>query len=297
MPIATASKTKCIERQEVKKEDRFAYSIETRPKTPNIPYGDAFDVVARYCLTHESLKSARLHVTVNVEFRKSLFWESMIEKGAVDGNITYLRDLTSALSNRLKSDPVSLLQNIPSLTRHNHNHHHSPTVNSKCSSPTTSPTTNTPTVTPTSGTNSGFQSSSPLSPDSQISNRSAAALSLFNSFITLPQTIFALFLSLSKENLITIFFTFNLLFSWYTFMQYQQFDSNILDVAGRLGLSADQVQSYIQYSADIDRDDGAQPKTADDRWRETDQLMDELRVEIWLQQKYIAAISPKSNNK
>jgi hypothetical protein len=92
--------------------------VEARTKTPNVPYGESFEVVSRYCITFESEKSTRFFVSSKVEFSKKLMWEKSIESAAIDGCTSFSKDLAAQVAKRVAQDPLfglhrPTLENIP----------------------------------------------------------------------------------------------------------------------------------------------------------------------------------------
>ncbi|KAL1918039.1 uncharacterized protein VTP21DRAFT_3305 [Calcarisporiella thermophila] len=85
--------TNCIE---VQRRHPHELVVESRSRTPQVPFGDVFETVYRCCLTKERNKT-RLRVTAGVLFRKSLLFEGVIERTAMDGMGSYFQEILSLL--------------------------------------------------------------------------------------------------------------------------------------------------------------------------------------------------------
>ena len=71
------------------------YVIDSITKTPNVPYGETFQTVMRFCLMFDTPTSMYLRVTMMVDFFRSVLWESKIEKGALDGCTNLVKDVVA----------------------------------------------------------------------------------------------------------------------------------------------------------------------------------------------------------
>ncbi|KAM3368057.1 hypothetical protein ACQJBY_016548 [Aegilops geniculata] len=81
---------KTIEEQTYLKADGKNFAIMTRVRTPEVPFGNCFEVVLLYKITHSpelspGEESSRLTVSYNVEFLQSTLMKSMIEGSVRDG--------------------------------------------------------------------------------------------------------------------------------------------------------------------------------------------------------------------
>ncbi|KAI9468267.1 MAG: hypothetical protein EXX96DRAFT_591515 [Benjaminiella poitrasii] len=95
--------TKCYMTQDVIHKDISKYvSIMSTTLTPDVPSGSSFSCKTRTCLTWAGKEKARMLVTVQVEFTKSSWLKSTIEKASIDGQQTYYKDLDAELRTYLK---------------------------------------------------------------------------------------------------------------------------------------------------------------------------------------------------
>jgi hypothetical protein len=249
----------------MKRETKFAYVVELHTKTPNVPYGDAFEVVTRYCLTFERPTATRMHVSTAVEFGRSVFWESMIEKGALDGTTAFSRDLATALVNRLKNgDRDALIGPVPSLLRPGRKRSSQTAISSPVGA-----------------------ISSPLQTFVDSANVQQSKTQRWS-----PLTLMEFLMSLSREQLVFGFFIFNMFLSAFTAYQYIRWNGRLRLISDRTGVSTEQLQLYLRYRSTTILDDNTiQPRSMEERWTETELLMDDLRSELSLQQKYFSSIA------
>jgi len=97
----------CIETQRlIGKTDYLRYVVELRVKTPDVPYGDTFDCVTRYCITWKSAKECRITCGTDVDFVKSTMMKGMIRgaasKGTSESAHLFLATLKEVLSGKSK---------------------------------------------------------------------------------------------------------------------------------------------------------------------------------------------------
>eukprot|EP01137_Pigoraptor_chileana_P029953 Opistho-2@15900 len=77
------------------------YIVETEVITPNVPYGDTFAIVSRYCITSVAANKARVKMFCEVKFLKS-GWSVNLAKGFIESNCyDGLKDYSSELRTRL----------------------------------------------------------------------------------------------------------------------------------------------------------------------------------------------------
>ena len=69
-PMLPASTTKCIETQTIIHKDDNVFVVECNVKTPNVPFGEAFSVIQRFCISSETSKQVRLKLSMVVEFSR-----------------------------------------------------------------------------------------------------------------------------------------------------------------------------------------------------------------------------------
>lgn len=96
-PLLPASTTSCNETQILWQNTDFLYVIECKTKTPNVPYGESFEVISKYVIAFNGPNSAKLVVSMAVDFKKSIMWESQVEKGAIGGVSGHVNDLKVAI--------------------------------------------------------------------------------------------------------------------------------------------------------------------------------------------------------
>ncbi|KAI7905189.1 uncharacterized protein BX663DRAFT_550017 [Cokeromyces recurvatus] len=95
--------TKCYITQDVLYQDFQKFvSVMVTTLTPDVPSGSSFSCKTRTCLTWAGKGKVRVLVTVLVDFTKSSWLKSTIEKASIDGQQTYYKDLDAALRAHLK---------------------------------------------------------------------------------------------------------------------------------------------------------------------------------------------------
>ncbi|OBZ88091.1 putative membrane protein C20F10.07 [Choanephora cucurbitarum] len=95
--------TKCYLTQELLHYDLDSYvSVLSTTLTPDVPSGSSFSCKTRTCLTYAGKGKVRVTVTVQVEFTKSSWLKSTIEKASIDGQQTYYKELDAALRKHVK---------------------------------------------------------------------------------------------------------------------------------------------------------------------------------------------------
>ncbi|GAA5833032.1 hypothetical protein JCM11251_006485 [Rhodosporidiobolus azoricus] len=78
----------------------------TTTKTPDVPSGNDFSTVTRTVLTWAEGGGCRVRVTTEVEWTKVNRWlRGVIEKGAVDGQISYHKDLEASIREWIAAHP------------------------------------------------------------------------------------------------------------------------------------------------------------------------------------------------
>lgn len=77
------------------------YVLEVEVNNPDVPYGDFFYSVARYCLTYETATSCRMVVHARVGFRKSTMLKAMISKLAVGAMRDYFGQMLDCIRQEL----------------------------------------------------------------------------------------------------------------------------------------------------------------------------------------------------
>ena len=100
-PMVKAKETNCNEVQTIlKRQDHLLYVVESASRTVNLPYGDAFLVCSRYCITFVSTSSCKLVITIGVKWLKNPLVKSIIKVNAMKG----IADFMQAIANQLRTD-------------------------------------------------------------------------------------------------------------------------------------------------------------------------------------------------
>ncbi|KAI3630000.1 hypothetical protein MIR68_011435 [Amoeboaphelidium protococcarum] len=107
LPMQSPSKNKCIEQQTIVLREEYRSVYEKCTKTPTVPYGDAFETLSRFCISYESPNSARLKVSLVVNFQRKVLWEKMIDKGAMDGVEANTKALIASIRQLVRSKSPS----------------------------------------------------------------------------------------------------------------------------------------------------------------------------------------------
>ncbi|KAJ3181603.1 SNF1-interacting protein [Gaertneriomyces sp. JEL0708] len=81
----------------IKKVDFLCYVVESTSKTPDVPYGDAFSPVTRYCITWAGVGSCRVSMYVGLKWWKSVMVKGLIRGAAMKGLADTCADIISAL--------------------------------------------------------------------------------------------------------------------------------------------------------------------------------------------------------
>ncbi|KAK4510024.1 uncharacterized protein ATC70_006193 [Mucor velutinosus] len=98
--------TKCYITQEVLHQDTQKYvTVLATTSTPDVPSGGSFSCKTRTCFTWAGKGKVRVLVTVQVEFTKSSWLKSTIEKASIDGQQTYYKELDAAMRQYFKEHP------------------------------------------------------------------------------------------------------------------------------------------------------------------------------------------------
>ncbi|KAK1683759.1 hypothetical protein QYE76_044607 [Lolium multiflorum] len=98
---------KTIEEQTYLKADGKSFAIMTRVRTPEVPFGNCFEVVLLYKITQSpelssGEESAHLTVSYNLEFLQSTMMKSMIEGSVKDGLKENFESFAEILSRHVK---------------------------------------------------------------------------------------------------------------------------------------------------------------------------------------------------
>ncbi|KAK4513061.1 Glutaredoxin [Mucor velutinosus] len=85
-PMVKAKETDVTETQEIIRQKEYTcYVVSVTTKTPNLPYADAFVPTVRYCITYETASTCRLVCSLGVEWLRSIFVKSMVNRAATKG--------------------------------------------------------------------------------------------------------------------------------------------------------------------------------------------------------------------
>jgi hypothetical protein len=96
--------TKCNITEEIQAEDFNLFCVAlTTTMTPDVPSGSSFQVMTKYCMMWAGGSSTRILITCTIEWSKSSWIKSAIEKGASEGQIAFAKDLISEFRKTLES--------------------------------------------------------------------------------------------------------------------------------------------------------------------------------------------------
>ncbi|KAI8331870.1 GRAM domain-containing protein, partial [Chlamydoabsidia padenii] len=99
-------KTKCLQTEQVIHYDLVSsVTMLTTTQTPDVPSGGSFVVKTRTCMTWAGPAKVRILVTVMVDFTKSSWIKSTIEKASVDGQVSFYQDLNTCIRQYIKEHP------------------------------------------------------------------------------------------------------------------------------------------------------------------------------------------------
>ncbi|ORZ15981.1 hypothetical protein BCR42DRAFT_353038 [Absidia repens] len=102
--------TQCLQTEEMVHSDmKESVTVLTTTQTPDVPSGSSFSVKTRTCLTWAGQGKVHMLVTVLVDFTKSSWLKSTIERASVDGQLTFYKHLDTAIQNYQKEHPADFL--------------------------------------------------------------------------------------------------------------------------------------------------------------------------------------------
>ncbi|KAI9484710.1 hypothetical protein BDB00DRAFT_853952 [Zychaea mexicana] len=108
--------TKCILKEQVHHMDVENYVTQLiTTQTPDVPSGSSFCVKTRICIMRAGQGKVRVLVTMIVEFKKSSWLKSTIEKASIDGQINYYKGIDAAIRKYMQSQHQ---QHQPPLPKH-----------------------------------------------------------------------------------------------------------------------------------------------------------------------------------
>ncbi|KAI8891355.1 GRAM-domain-containing protein [Backusella circina FSU 941] len=95
--------TKCYLKEEIHHLDINEYITQlTITQTPDVPSGGSFNVKTRTCISWAGQGKVRVLVTVLIDFTKSSWLKSTIEKASIDGQQSFYKSLDAALCKYLE---------------------------------------------------------------------------------------------------------------------------------------------------------------------------------------------------
>ncbi|KAJ9069798.1 hypothetical protein DSO57_1014911 [Entomophthora muscae] len=98
--------TRCLISQKIIHQDFEDYCIvEDRTSNPDVPSGDAFIVVSRYCIMRQCTTQCRLITSVTIEWSKSSWFKGPIESGTKEGTTKAAHELDAFVRKYLDSHP------------------------------------------------------------------------------------------------------------------------------------------------------------------------------------------------
>ncbi|KAL0084609.1 GRAM domain-containing protein [Phycomyces blakesleeanus] len=117
--------TKCNLKEEIQHLDLESYVTQlTITQTPDVPAGSSFFVNTRTCISSAGQGKVRVLVTVLIDFVKSSWLRSTIEKACIEGQTNYYRSLDTFIRQQIgttKSDKKKKRSHRP----HHHTEHES----------------------------------------------------------------------------------------------------------------------------------------------------------------------------
>ncbi|GAA5801108.1 hypothetical protein HPULCUR_006550 [Helicostylum pulchrum] len=100
--------TKCYLKEDVLHLDTTDYVSQlTVTQTPDVPSGGSFNVKTKTCISWSGQGQVRVLVTVLVEFTKTAWLKSTIEKATIDGQQSFYKNLDAAVRKYLDQQGVS----------------------------------------------------------------------------------------------------------------------------------------------------------------------------------------------
>ncbi|KAI9264127.1 hypothetical protein BDA99DRAFT_571617 [Phascolomyces articulosus] len=95
--------TKCLLKEQVHHMDIENYVTQViTTQTPDVPSGSSFCVKTRVCIMRAGQGKVRVLVTMVVEFTKSSWLKSTIEKASIDGQVNYYKSIDTSIRKYLQ---------------------------------------------------------------------------------------------------------------------------------------------------------------------------------------------------
>ncbi|KAI8380679.1 hypothetical protein BD560DRAFT_386826 [Blakeslea trispora] len=111
--------TKCYLKEEIHHFDPTNYISQlTITRTPDVPSGGSFTVKTRTCISWCGQGQVRVLVTVLVDFTKSSWLKSTIEKATMDGQQNFYKSLDAAIRKHIEFKPKQMHANKKKRRRH-----------------------------------------------------------------------------------------------------------------------------------------------------------------------------------
>ena len=88
--------------------------VESVTSNPDVPSGETFVNVMRYCLVAEGPTSCSLVITGAVKFLKTCWIKGIVEKNSHDGAFSFVKELAVQMREYLMTRPASVLAQQPS---------------------------------------------------------------------------------------------------------------------------------------------------------------------------------------
>lgn len=133
--------TKCYLKEEIHHLDTSDYVTQlTVTQTPDVPSGGSFSVKTRTCISWCGQNQVRVLVTVLVDFTKSSWLKSTIEKASIDGQQNFYKSLDAAVRKYL--DQHAGTTNKPTKKKGGKRRHHKHRSEKQITEPTPEPPKN-----------------------------------------------------------------------------------------------------------------------------------------------------------
>jgi hypothetical protein len=101
--LVKTKETPCLEVTKIlKKVDGVCYVIQVTARTPEVPFGDAFETITKQCITATGRDKCRYLFTASVQFSKFSMLKGVIKNAAFKGISDYVRILEEVLQDIVK---------------------------------------------------------------------------------------------------------------------------------------------------------------------------------------------------
>lgn len=96
------------------------YVVNCEVTNPNVPYGDKFNIVKRYCITRGRDNTCKLRLTSDVQYKKGVWGmvKSIIEKNSKEGINEYCEDLCMCLQEESAGPGIKIRKSASSAGAH-----------------------------------------------------------------------------------------------------------------------------------------------------------------------------------